>query len=37
MMPGSVKKNPMAVNSPFEIPQSAIDHFDKLREATSEK
>lgn len=28
-LPGSFKKGP-AVNSPYEIPQSALDHLDSL-------
>lgn len=33
-LPGSEKKG-IAVNSPYEIPQSAIDHFDSLKSKPS--
>ena len=35
LFPGATKKNPLGANSPYEIPQSAIDHYEKLRNATS--
>lgn len=35
LFPGSVKQNPLTNNSPYVIPQSGIDHYEKLRNASS--
>ena len=35
LFPGATKKNPLGKNSPYEIPQSAIDHYEALRNAAS--
>ncbi len=34
LLPGSIKKGPYP-NSPYEVPQSALDHFDSLRQSNS--
>ena len=36
LFPGASKKNPLAPNSPYEIPQSAVDHYEDLRKTASE-
>ena len=33
-LPGAIKKGPYE-NSPYEIPQSAIDYFDSLRDSAA--
>ncbi len=35
LLPGSRKQNPMGLRSPYQIPQSAIDHYEELLAASS--
>ena len=35
LFPGTVKQNPLTDNSPFVIPQSGIEHYETLRNASS--